>query len=195
MATNYTGNPSAVQAPSPAPGPGVAPIISLPADTDGWTVANFYQALKTLADFSAYVLVGGAFLFDKTLTLTTSTPDVANNAGTVIDSSIDWRHRMLWIDMVYLGSASQLPLHGIVNPITGQPDSTPPLAIRAGYFTSGGGLIGSIPQLPYIASGGAILQVDTSGSLRLCRNTGHAAPIDATNGDIIQVRIAASTQF
>lgn len=55
MASNYTGNPTAVQAPGAAPGPGVAPIISLPADADGATFANLYQALKECADYIAWL--------------------------------------------------------------------------------------------------------------------------------------------
>ncbi len=55
MAINYTGDETATQAPSPAPGRGVRPIFSLPEDTDGWTVGNFYQALKTAADYIAFL--------------------------------------------------------------------------------------------------------------------------------------------
>jgi hypothetical protein len=51
MATNYPANSSAAQAPSPAPSCGGQPIASLPADADGWTVANFYQALKAAFDW------------------------------------------------------------------------------------------------------------------------------------------------
>lgn len=57
MAANYTGNPVAVQSPGSAPAPGVAPIISLPADTDGSTTANWYQAHKESADFIAYLML------------------------------------------------------------------------------------------------------------------------------------------
>jgi hypothetical protein len=50
----YTGNPIAIQAPSPPPGPRVIPIASLIADTDGNTAANLYQAWKVCADFIAF---------------------------------------------------------------------------------------------------------------------------------------------
>lgn len=139
---------------------------------------------------------GAEQVFFGHLKLLSSTPDVANNAGTIIDNTIDWRHRMLWVDMAYLGSAGNLPLDTEANPITGTPIASPATAVRVGYFSAGGGFAsGSIPQLAYVASGGAILQVDTSGNLRVCRNTGHAAPIDATNGDIIAVRIQVSDQM
>lgn len=55
MAAPYTGNPTATQAPSSAPGPGVIPILSLIADADGNTAANLYQAWKVCADFIAYI--------------------------------------------------------------------------------------------------------------------------------------------
>jgi hypothetical protein len=55
MAANYPGNSAAAQAPSSAPGPGVNPIGVLPADTDGATWANLYQAIKVCLDFLAYV--------------------------------------------------------------------------------------------------------------------------------------------
>jgi hypothetical protein len=55
MSAPYSGNPNAVQAPSPAPGPGVIPILSLIQDADGNTAANLYQAWKVCADFIAYI--------------------------------------------------------------------------------------------------------------------------------------------
>jgi hypothetical protein len=55
MASNYVGDSTATQAPSAAPARGVAPTISLPADTDAFTVGVFYQALKALADFVAFL--------------------------------------------------------------------------------------------------------------------------------------------
>lgn len=54
MAANYTGNPTAVQAPGVAPGPGILSVLSLPADTDGASWANLYQAFKVLADNQAF---------------------------------------------------------------------------------------------------------------------------------------------
>lgn len=79
--SNYTGNPTAVEAPSPAPGAGVAPVIYLPADADGATWANLFQALKTLCDFIAYLTISavnsaygtgfdGALVFDGTSVVT-----------------------------------------------------------------------------------------------------------------------------
>jgi hypothetical protein len=59
MASNYTGDPTAVQAPASAPGVGVAPIVVLPDDPDAFNAAAFYQAYKTLADYTAFVLRAG----------------------------------------------------------------------------------------------------------------------------------------
>lgn len=53
--TDYTGNSASVQNPSPAPGVGVDPILRLPTDAAAWTVANFYQAFKVLADFISFL--------------------------------------------------------------------------------------------------------------------------------------------
>jgi len=55
LGTNYPGNPNAVQSPSPVPGPGVVPVVYLPSDLDGNTVANFWQSEKVPADFIAYL--------------------------------------------------------------------------------------------------------------------------------------------
>lgn len=55
MATNYNGAPTATQAPSPTPSLDNPVILSLPQDADAWTVANFYQALKALADKVEYL--------------------------------------------------------------------------------------------------------------------------------------------
>lgn len=54
MSTSYIGNPTAVQAPGVAPGPGIVPTLSLIQDVDGNTAANLYQAWKVLADNQAF---------------------------------------------------------------------------------------------------------------------------------------------
>lgn len=55
MSVNYTGNPAAVEAPSPAPGTNVAPVVVLPADGDPASAASVAQALKVPADFLAFL--------------------------------------------------------------------------------------------------------------------------------------------
>ena len=55
MATNYTGNPGATQAPGPAPALGAAPIASLPADGDTLNVSSIAQAFKECLDFIAFL--------------------------------------------------------------------------------------------------------------------------------------------
>lgn len=125
----------------------------------------------------------------------TTTPDIASNAGTIIDSSIDWRHRILFIDIAYLGSAATA-IESQTNPVTAYPTTSPVTCGRFVYAPNGGGFSsGSLPQLGYVASGGIIIQVDTSGNLRICRNSGHAAPIDAANGDLIAITVEATDQF
>ena len=66
MASNYTGNPTAAQSPSSAPGPGVAPIISIPAGTDVRTIESITQEMKCLADYVAWLTSssGGAAFGD-----------------------------------------------------------------------------------------------------------------------------------
>lgn len=54
MPTNYTANPSATQSPAPTPDAGSPPILSLPVDGDALDAASIGQALKALADFSAF---------------------------------------------------------------------------------------------------------------------------------------------
>jgi len=50
MSTNYTGDDTATQAPSPLPAKSATPVIVLPADLDALTAASVHQALKALAD-------------------------------------------------------------------------------------------------------------------------------------------------
>lgn len=61
MAAPYIGNPSAAQSPSPAPGPGIIPTVSLIADADGNTAANLYQAWKVPADQLAFWAFPGRY--------------------------------------------------------------------------------------------------------------------------------------
>ncbi len=55
MSTNYTGNPTATQAPGPTPAPGNYPIVVIPVDGDALNSASIAQALKENADFIAYL--------------------------------------------------------------------------------------------------------------------------------------------
>lgn len=55
MPTNYTGDPTATQSPSPQPGASQVPIASLPADGDDLDAASVAQDFKTLADFVAFL--------------------------------------------------------------------------------------------------------------------------------------------
>ncbi len=54
MPTAYTGSAVATEAPSPPPGPGVAPIVNIPIDGESLNAASVAQGFKTLADFAAY---------------------------------------------------------------------------------------------------------------------------------------------
>ena len=54
MSSPYPGNPTATQAPSPAPGPGLIPTIVLPSDGDAENAAGVAQAFKVLADYHAF---------------------------------------------------------------------------------------------------------------------------------------------
>jgi hypothetical protein len=56
VASNYTSNPIAVQSPATVPAVNNPPVLSLPADTDGATFANLYQACKVLGDNEAFIL-------------------------------------------------------------------------------------------------------------------------------------------
>jgi hypothetical protein len=54
MPSNYTGNPTAAQPPSPAPSLGGAPILALPVAGEKRNVSSIAQSFKTLADWSAW---------------------------------------------------------------------------------------------------------------------------------------------
>lgn len=55
MASNYTGSPTATEAPAATPAPDGAPIVVLPADADPPNAAAFAQAYKVLADYVAWL--------------------------------------------------------------------------------------------------------------------------------------------
>ncbi len=55
MSTNYSGNSTATQSPSPAPGVGYVPIFTLPNDGDPLNAASIAQALKAGADGLAWI--------------------------------------------------------------------------------------------------------------------------------------------
>lgn len=61
MATNYTGNPTAVQTPATAPAVNNPVVISIPAGTDVRTIESITQALRVGADNLTFLLniVGG----------------------------------------------------------------------------------------------------------------------------------------
>ena len=54
MATPYTGNPAATQAPASAPADGTYPIVNVPDDGDNLNVSSVLQSFKVLADYSAF---------------------------------------------------------------------------------------------------------------------------------------------
>lgn len=54
MPSNYTGNPTATQAPGPQPALGALPIASLPIDGDALTAASVAQSFKESLDFAAF---------------------------------------------------------------------------------------------------------------------------------------------
>lgn len=55
MASQYTGDPTATQAPSPTPGMGVYPIGNLPVDGDTLNASAFAQAYKVCLDYIAFL--------------------------------------------------------------------------------------------------------------------------------------------
>jgi hypothetical protein len=64
MASNYTGSPTATQAPAAAPAPDGAPIGVLPADGDPPNAAAFAQAYKVCLDYLAWLFKPRAKLTD-----------------------------------------------------------------------------------------------------------------------------------
>lgn len=56
MPSNYTGSPTATQAPGPQPIPGAIPIAALPADGDPENAASVSQAFKEAMDFIAWLM-------------------------------------------------------------------------------------------------------------------------------------------
>jgi hypothetical protein len=54
MATNYSGNPIATQAPGPQPSIGGTPVVSIPSDGDAGNSASIAQAFKENTDWNAF---------------------------------------------------------------------------------------------------------------------------------------------
>lgn len=57
MSTNYTGVPTATQAPSGPPVPGGAPVVRIPADGDAENAASITQMIKAVADWVAWLFL------------------------------------------------------------------------------------------------------------------------------------------
>lgn len=55
MSSNYTGNPTATQAPGPQPAVQLLPVASLPADGDALSAASIAQAHKEAMDWIAFL--------------------------------------------------------------------------------------------------------------------------------------------
>ncbi len=55
MPSSYTGSPTALELPSPAPAPGALPIVSRPSDGDDLDAASVEQMAKVGVDFIAHV--------------------------------------------------------------------------------------------------------------------------------------------
>jgi hypothetical protein len=58
MSAPYTGNPTSPESPSLAPGPGILPIVTIPADPDGASWANVNQPIRVPPDWLAYLMNG-----------------------------------------------------------------------------------------------------------------------------------------
>jgi hypothetical protein len=58
MSSNYSGVPTAAQAPAPAPTAGKVPIIVIPDDADAFNAAAFAQQFKMSADYLAWLMQG-----------------------------------------------------------------------------------------------------------------------------------------
>lgn len=89
MATNYLADPSATEAPSAAPGPGVLPTVVIPADGEAASAASITQSIKTIADFIGYGQQNPKSInsdgFDGSVTLdgVVAAPSWATKVGTV----------------------------------------------------------------------------------------------------------------
>jgi len=55
MASDYVGDPTAIQAPSAAPSPGGSPTVHVPSDGDAANAASVLQDFKVLADYIAWL--------------------------------------------------------------------------------------------------------------------------------------------
>jgi hypothetical protein len=73
MSSDYTGDPTATQAPSPPPGRAVEPIVRRPTDGDALSAASVEQDFKVLADFAAWLTNHAAILDDGTTNTFTGT--------------------------------------------------------------------------------------------------------------------------
>jgi hypothetical protein len=109
--------------------------------------------------------------------------------GVVLDNSIDWRKRLIWGSVFYLGSALT-PIESVTAPsplVAGTPFQP---------FYSGSGTNVGAGTVSMVYNGGATtvgFAVDAAGNLKMVRAAGN--PIDAANGDILVVIFEYSDQF
>jgi hypothetical protein len=168
MATDYTGNPTATQAPASAPGPGVAPIVRIPADGDASNAASITQEIKALADYVAWLTKysGGGVYGDGSDG--TASVDGANTFSWASKSGADYTLiRDVFLDsLTVTGASTTLKTNGYR------------IWVRNTLTTSGGGKIWMIGNAASGATAGAAL---TTGTIRGA-GAGGAGSSGTTNG-------------
>jgi len=190
-------------------GTAIAQSAITPAWNGGWLQQHRMHGLRPMSFYSgaisektagslpserwgSYVSYFGHFK------LLTTTADQSTGPGSLLDNSIDWRHRFVVVTLAFLGNATTLgAVESITTPIhLDAPGSATPALQTKGFFTGTGP--GALPTdlyfFDYISGGnGLALNFHTDGTLRVCkRGTG---PTNGASGDLIMVSIFGTDQF
>lgn len=155
MPSQYTGNPTATQTPSPPPTPGALPIFNLPVDGDDYAVSSIYQSLKATADFLAWLMKTRTHPIFGNATSGYPTHDVDYDTSGTISAPVEWND-MTVEEGVVLQIGAPIQVRGTLTlndgaalvcdgPLSGYYDTgtASPLWLRTG--TKGGMYAGATP--------------------------------------------------
>lgn len=175
----------------------------------GWVQPHRIQQLRPFPTFytgAATEKPGGTPLTDRWgsqlsyfvhLKLVTATPTSAG-ATILLDSTIDWRHRLIWGYFFYLGSATIYPLETTATTGNVALDAVVQTGRNWGkltaMFTTGNDPVGGLVTQYGSSVNNAIglFVVTATGNLTFYRGS---TLIDAANGDAIALMLYATDQF
>lgn len=187
MASNYTGNPTATQAPAVAPTPGVAPVASIPSGTDAPTIESITQAFKVAMDYLAYVFL------NILATIFVSKPTTASDVAQVYLKDASGNVRSVFDHNGYpSGRRSEYRENWDFNLVTNAIFTNQTIFGGSGYSRWNGKTISGTRNIISTQPGGAS---DPSSYLQIFNSTGSTSDICSIYGQYPWVKLQTYTSL